>query len=56
VLTASLTTLTSPVFVNITINLGPNAMFNLFFNNVSEEEAMTMAQKFDWKAIQALLN
>jgi hypothetical protein len=25
-------------------------------NNVSEEEAMTIAQKFDWKGIQQLVN
>jgi len=50
------TTQTSPVFVIIAITLGPDAMFNLFFNNVSEEEAMTIAQKFDWKGIQQLVN
>jgi hypothetical protein len=44
------------IFVLISITVGPNAMFNLFFNNVSENEAMTLAQKFDWKAIQALAN
>jgi hypothetical protein len=38
---------TSPVFVIIAITLGPDAMFNLLFNNVSEAEAMTIAQKFD---------
>jgi hypothetical protein len=50
------TTQTSPVFVIIAITLGPDAMFNLLFNNVSEEEAMTIAQKFDWKGIQQLVN
>jgi hypothetical protein len=49
-------TLTSPAVVNITIMLGPDAWFRLFFNNVSEEEAMTIARRFDWKGIQALLN
>jgi hypothetical protein len=37
-----------------TIPLGPKAMFGLFFNDVSEDEAMAIAQKFDWKGIQAL--
>ena len=49
-------TLTSPAFVNIIVTLGPGAAFDLSFSNVSEEEAMTIAQKFDWKGIQALLN
>ncbi len=51
-----MTTQTSPVFVIIAITLGPDAMFKLLFNNFSEEEAMTIAQKFDWKGIQQLVN
>jgi hypothetical protein len=46
----------TPVFVSIAITLSPDAMFNLFFNNVSEGEAMAIAQQFDWKGMQALLN
>jgi hypothetical protein len=49
-------TQTTPVFVLIAITLGPDAMFNLLFNNVSDGEAMEIAQKFDWKGIQALVN
>jgi hypothetical protein len=44
------------VFLLISIALGHDAMFNFVFNNVSEDEAMAIAQKFDWKGIQALLN
>jgi hypothetical protein len=46
----------TPVFVLIAITLSPNAMFNLIFNGVSEDEAMAIARKFDWKGIAALLN
>lgn len=45
----------NPVFVLIAITLSPNAIFNLIFNGVSENEAMAIAQKFDWKGIAALL-
>lgn len=44
------------VFVSIAITLGPDAMFNLFFNNVSEDEAMAIARRFDWRGIHALVN
>jgi hypothetical protein len=30
-----------------------NAMFNVSFNGVTEDEALTLARKFDWKAMQA---
>jgi hypothetical protein len=46
----------TPVFVLIAITLGPDATFSLIFNNVSEDEAMAIAQKFDWKGIQAQVN
>jgi hypothetical protein len=46
----------TPVFVQIVITLGPDAIFHLIFNNVAEDEAMAIAQKFDWKGIRALLN
>ena len=39
----------------IIVALGPSAMFNLTFNGVSEDEALELAKKFDWKAIQAAL-
>jgi hypothetical protein len=29
---------------------------SLLFNNVSEGEAMSIAQEFDWKGIRALVN
>ena len=50
------TTESTPVFVLIAIRLGADAMFSLIFNNVSGDEAMTIAQKFDWKSIQAQVN
>jgi hypothetical protein len=28
-------------------------MFGLSFNGVAEDEALTLARRFDWKAIQA---
>lgn len=31
----------------------PCAKFSFFYNGVSEEEALALAEKFDWKAIQA---
>jgi len=46
----------TPVFVLIAITLGPDAMFNLFFNNISPDEAMAIARMFDWKSIQAHVN
>jgi hypothetical protein len=50
------TTQSAPVFVLIAITLSSGAMFNLIFNNVSESEAMAIAQKYDWKGIRALVN
>lgn len=37
----------------IIVALGPNAMFSVAYNGLTEDEAMPLAQKFDWKAIQA---
>jgi hypothetical protein len=37
----------------ILVALGPSAMFSMSFNGVAEDEAMTIARKFDWKAIGA---
>jgi len=42
--------------VVIGISLGADATFTLWFKGVSENEAMAIAQSFDWKGIQAALN
>ena len=39
----------------IIVALGPSAMFNLSFDGIADDEALTLAKKFDWKAIQAAL-
>ncbi len=36
----------------ILVALSANAVFTLTFTGVAEDEALTLAQKFDWKAIQ----
>jgi len=36
----------------ILVALSSSAMFNLTFTNVTEDEALTLAKKFDWKAMQ----
>lgn len=35
------------------VALGKDALFSLSYNPISEEEALALADKFDWKAIQA---
>lgn len=35
------------------VALDKNAMFSLSYNGLSEEDALALAEKFDWKAIQA---
>ncbi len=35
------------------VALGKDAIFNLAYEGLSEEEAVALAEKFDWKAIQA---
>jgi hypothetical protein len=50
------TTQSTPFYIWIGIRLGPHAIFGLLFTNVSEVEAMAIAQKFDWKGLQALVN
>ena len=35
------------------VALGKDAMFSLSYNGISEDEALALAEKFDWKAIQA---
>jgi len=36
----------------IMVALGPAAMFSVSYNGMTEEEAMPLAHKFDWKAFQ----
>jgi hypothetical protein len=38
---------------SIIVALGPSAIFSVSYNGLTEDEAMPLAQKFDWKAIQA---
>jgi hypothetical protein len=35
------------------IALGPSALFSVSYNGLSEDDALPLAQKFDWKALQA---
>ncbi len=35
------------------VALGKDALFNLAYNGIAEDEALALAEKFDWKAIQA---
>jgi hypothetical protein len=37
----------------VLIALDKDAMFSLAYGGLSEDEAVGLAQKFDWKAIQA---
>jgi hypothetical protein len=37
----------------ILVALGENALFSVSYNGLTEEEALPLAQKFDWKALQA---
>jgi hypothetical protein len=39
----------------ILVALGPSALFTLSFNGVTEDEALALAKKFNWKAIQAAI-
>jgi hypothetical protein len=39
----------------VVVALGPSAMFNLAFNGVGEDEALELARKFNWKAMQSAL-
>ena len=39
----------------ILVALGPSALFTLSFNSVAEEEALTLAKKFNWKGMQAAI-
>jgi hypothetical protein len=35
------------------VALDKDAMFSLSYNGMTEDEALALAEKFDWKAIQA---
>ena len=37
----------------IMVALGKDALFSLSYNGINEDEALALAEKFDWKAIQA---
>ena len=37
----------------IMVALGASALFSVSYNGMTEDEALPLAQKFDWKAIQA---
>ena len=39
----------------VLVALGTSALFTLSFNGVAEDEALTLARKFNWKAIQAAI-
>lgn len=39
----------------IMVELGKSAMFSLSFNGITEDEALTLAKAFNWKAMQAAL-
>lgn len=37
----------------ILVALGANAMFSMSFKGVAEDEALTLAKRFDWRSIQS---
>lgn len=39
----------------ILVALGKSALFSVSFNGLGDDEALTLAKKFDWKAIQGAL-
>ena len=39
----------------VLVALSPSALFSLSFIKVNDDEGLSLAQKFDWKAIQAAL-
>ena len=38
---------------SLIVGLGKDAMFSLAYSGVTEDEALALAEKFDWKALQA---
>jgi hypothetical protein len=39
----------------IIVGLRDNALFSVSFNGIADDEALALAKKFDWKAIQAAI-
>jgi hypothetical protein len=37
----------------VQVDIAANAFFSLTFNGITEDEALTLARQFDWKALQA---
>ena len=37
----------------VIVVLGPNAVFMLSFNGISDDEGLKVARQFNWKSIQA---
>jgi len=37
----------------VMVALSANALFSLSFNGIADDEALTLARKFDWRAMQA---
>jgi len=37
----------------VLVGIGASAVFTLSFNGIDDDEALTLARKFDWKAMQA---
>jgi hypothetical protein len=37
----------------IMVALGPSALFSVAYNGLTEDDALPLAQKFDWKSLQA---
>jgi hypothetical protein len=50
------TTRSTAIFVSMAITLGPDVKFSLLSNGVSEGGMMSIARKFDWKGIRALVD
>ena len=44
---------TQQTYGSIMVALGKDALFSLSYNGIAEDEALALAEKFDWKAIQA---
>ncbi len=43
---------TKQKFGTIMVALGTNALFSLSYNGITEEEALALAEKFNWTAIK----
>jgi len=39
----------------ILVGIADNALFNVAYTGIAEDEALALAKRFDWKAIQAAL-